>query len=128
MVLSSAPPQHSHPCLFAFLSAAEQSVVLMQNPSFLQVSLQDLAAQRSLQGVTLVVSPMEESMAPNQGVLSLFLPASSFLCNCLGGSVSENHNEGKFEFEQTNRHTQIKNDLEKQPPNSFPLPHSEKWK
>jgi len=49
-----------------------------------------------------------------------FSPASTFFCNCLGSSVSENHNEGKFEFEQSNRHAQKKrkkkNDLEKKSP------------
>lgn len=65
------------------------------------------------------------------GCLKPFSPAPSFLCNCLGSSVSENHNEGKF-FNlnsQTDTHTQKKkNDLEKNPPNSFHLPRSEKWK
>lgn len=45
----------------------------------------------------------------NQDVLSHFLQHLGLLLllffNCLGSSVSENHNEGKFSFEQSDRHS-----------------------
>lgn len=81
-------------------------------------------------GLFTFLSAGEYSVPFTQNLPSVLTAGFPFR-NHLSSSVSENHNQGKFlisTVRQTCTHKKPKNDLEKNPPNSIRLPHSDKWK
>lgn len=93
-----------------------------------QLAHQGLCPLHPHPGLFAFLSAGEYSVPLTQNLLSILAAGFPFR-NHLSRSVSENHNQGKFLI-WTVRHTHKnpKNDLEKNPPNSIRLPHSDKWK